>query len=485
MRLVSAILLTTVLSLSLIGAARAADPVPPAEGRGKGPAGVWLGTLSVDVVKLRLGLELADVSGKLQGTMTSIDQAAARIPIDEATFADGSLKLQMKAIKATYVGKLNADSSAMEGEWAQGARKFPLKFERVEKLPTTARPQEPKKPYPYNEEEVTFENKAANIKLAGTLTWPKEAGAHPAVVLISGSGPQDRDEALMGHRPFLVLADHLTRNGIAVLRYDDRGVAKSQGDYSAAATPDFAADALAAVAYLKTRKEIDPKRIGLIGHSEGGVTGPAAIAQAPDDIAFLVMVAGVGVPMHELLQRQAQDLLKLSGMTPEQIEVIRARQRKLFQALREAPDGPAAETAVRTMLEAEIAKVPEEQRAAQSLTPEALEAQVKMLTSPWFRGLLLYDPHATLKKVKCPVLAICGEKDMQVAAKENLEGIRAGLEAGGNRDITITELPGLNHLLQKCQTGAVGEYAAIEETMNPEALKVVSEWVRKRAGLAK
>ena len=481
--------LVSVVGLAWVSEARAADPAksaaaaPADEAKGKGPAGVWLGAMKVGPVELRLGVELADVSGALEGSMTSIDQGAAKMKIDEATFADGKLRLTLKSIGGTFEGKLSEDGVALEGEWAQGGQKFPLTLKRVDRLPTTLRPQEPKKPYPYNAEELTFESKPAGIKLAGTLTWPKEGGPHPAVVLISGSGPQDRDEQVMGHRPFLILADHLTRHGVAVLRYDDRGVGKSQGDYAAASTEEFVTDALAAVEYLKSRKEIDPERIGLIGHSEGGVTGPVAAGRAPGDVAFMVLLAGVGVPMDELLVRQGHDLMKLGGAPAGAIEKANALQRKLFRAVKDAPDAPAAEKAVRAVIEAEAATMSEAERTAAGLAGPGVDGQVKVITGPWFRGLLRYDPAATLAKVTCPVLAVCGEKDIQVAAKENLEGIRAGLAAGGNPDVEVVELPGLNHLLQHCKTGAIAEYATIEETMAAEALDVVTAWVRERAKL--
>jgi uncharacterized protein len=483
--LLSALLCALVIALGA-AAAMAADAPATVHSKGTGPAGVWLGALKVGPTQLRLGLELADVSGRLEGTLTSIDQGASRIKIDSASFADGTLKLTLKAIGATFEGKLVADGSTLDGLWGQGGQKLPLTLTRVDKLPTTVRPQEPTKPYPYNDQELTFDNKPAGIKLAGTLTWPKDGGPHPAVVMITGSGPQDRDESVMGHRPFLILADHLSRNGVAVLRFDDRGVGKSQGKYDTATTEEFASDVLAAIAYLKTRREIvDPKRIGLIGHSEGGVTGPVVAGRTPDDVAFMVLIAGVGVPMDELLVRQGHDLLALAGTPAADIEKANALQLKLFAAIKGTADGPAAEKAVRSVIDAEVARLTAAERAAANLAGPAVEAQVKMVTSPWFRALLAYDPRPTLARVRCPVLAVCGEKDVQVAAKDNLAGIRAALAAGGNRDVETVELPGLNHLLQHCKTGAVSEYATIEQTMAPEALDVITKWVRARAELGR
>jgi pimeloyl-ACP methyl ester carboxylesterase len=286
------------------------------------------------------------------------------------------------------------------------------------------------------------ENKAANVKLSGTLTLPRGEGPHPAAVFITGSGPQDRDESLMGHRPFLVLADHLTRQGIAVLRYDDRGVAQSTGNFGEALHTDFVEDALAAVAFLKTHKGIDAKRTGLVGHSEGGVIAPLAAVKQPGDIAFVVMLAGVGVPMQELMIRQCSDVARLLG-TPEDVVVkVAASQRELYPRLIQAADTAAAEKLMREMMEKQMAEYSPEQRAALNMTEGMMAGQVKMAASPWFRKLIAYDPKPTLREMKCPVLAVNGEKDVQVAAKENLAGIREALAAGGNNRVKTIEFPG-------------------------------------------
>jgi len=282
---------------------------------GQGPAGHWQASLKPSpVIELRLVLELTNSpAGQPGGVMISVDQGGVRVPITALTESDGAVHLEIRSVGGTFDGQLSADGSEIVGEWQQGAGKWPLVFKRLAKAPSFARPQEPKQPYPYDEEEVAFENVAATIRLGGTLTRPRGPGPHPAVVLISGSGPQDRDEAIMGHRPFLVLADHLTRQGIAVLRYDDRGVGKSSGSFGTATHDDFVTDALAAVAWLKTREAIDAKHIGLIGHSEGGIVAPLAAVKQPADIAFIVLLAGVGVPMEELLVRQGGDILRVMG----------------------------------------------------------------------------------------------------------------------------------------------------------------------------
>ena len=451
---------------------------------GKGLAGFWQGSLqATPVVKLRLVLELTNTpAGAPSGVMVSVDQGNARIPVTALTDKDGAVHLETKSVGGTFDGKLSADGSEIDGTWKQGGGEAALIFKRLEKAPNFSRPQEPKKPYPYDEEEVAIENTSANLKLAGTLTLPRGAGPHPAVVLITGSGPQDRDEAILGHRPFLVLADHLTRQGIAVLRYDDRGVGKSTGNFGTATHNDFVTDALAALAWLKARKEIDPKRIGLVGHSEGGIIAPLAAVKQPADIAFLVMLAGVGVPLDELLVRQGQDIARVMGADATTLEKSAGAQRAIFKLLKEPLDRPALEQKLRELFHQQLAELTDEQRKALGYTDTMIESQLQTVLTPWFRELLAYDPRPTLRQVRCPVLAINGEKDLQVAAKENLEAIAGALKAGGNPKGFTREFAGLNHLFQSCTTGAVSEYGLIEETFNPEALKFVADWIRSTTG---
>ena len=317
-----------ILALVLIAlSARAQDPVKPSE---KGLVGFWQGALKIGAIELRLGLNVSAKSdGALTGTFDSPDQNVRDLPISEITIKDRDVKIESKKIFATFEGKLSDDGKELKGTWKQGPTELPITFKRLAKAPVYARPQDPKKPYPYLEEEVTLENKPAGVKLAGTLTLPKGKGPFPAVVLITGSGPQDRDESLLGHRPFLVLADHLTRNGIAVLRCDDRGVGGSTGNTSTSTTADFADDALVGVAFLKARPEIDGKKIGLIGHSEGGVAAPIAATKSTD-VAFIVLLAGTGLPGEEILYRQAELILKAAKADEATIRKQRAMQERMF-----------------------------------------------------------------------------------------------------------------------------------------------------------
>jgi len=446
---------------------------------GKGLAGYWQGSLKpMPIVELRLVLELTNAAGgSLAGTITSVDQGNSRFAVNAAT-NEGKIRLQAMAIGGTFDGKLSDDGSEIAGDWKQAGASLPLVFKRLSSAPVFRRPQDPKPPYPYREEEVLIENKSADVKLGGTLTLPRGAGPFPAVVLITGSGQQDRDEAIMGHRPFLVLADYLTRQGIAVLRCDDRGIGKSTGDFAKATDTDFVEDTLAEVAFLRGRPEIDAKHIGLIGHSEGGIVAPRAAVKS-SDIAFLVLLAGVGLPMEDLMVRQGQDIARVMGLSEEVIKKNTETQRELFRLVKEESDPATLRAKALDLVKGQLSGLTPEQRTALGINDAMVEKQIEALRTPWFRELLAYDPRPTLRKVTCPVLALNGEKDLQVAAKDNLAAIRESLLAGGNKRVECEELPGLNHLFQTCTTGAVAEYSQIDETFSPKALKRIADWILK------
>lgn len=443
----------------------------------QGSQEIWQGALEVGSIKLRLVLKISKTpDGTLTATLDSIDQGAMNLPVDSITIEERDFRFEMKKIGGSYEGTLSEDGSEVIGTWTQGGQSLPLAFKRLKgaaQAPELKRPQEPKKPYPYREEEVFFENTEAGITLAGTLTLPRAKGPFPAAVLISGSGQQDRDETVEGHRPFLVLADYLTRRGIAVLRFDDRGVGKSTGDPATATSADFAADALAAVKYLQTRQEIDAKKIGLIGHSEGGLIAPMTAVRAPGEIAFLVLLAGPGVPGIEILLLQAELIARASGASEEVIAKQRALQGAIFAVLAEESDNTQAEKRIREI----FAQISEEEKQALGIWEELIEALMKQILTPWFRYFVAYDPRPTLMQVQCPVLAITGEKDLQVPPSQNLPEIVKALEAGGHSDYTVVKLANLNHLFQTSGTGALSEYAQIEETFAPVALKVIGDWI--------
>ncbi|NWF83156.1 MAG: alpha/beta fold hydrolase [Bryobacteraceae bacterium] len=430
--------------------------------------GVWEGPISGFAGKVTIRLHMKQSpDGKLEIKMDVPEQGAAGIPVPVTSFAEGVLKWEIPTIQAKYEGKLKEGGKEIEGTFMQITPQ-PLTLKKLDKPPAGPnRPQEPKPPFPYLTEEVTFPSAAGGVTLAGTLTLPP-AGAkkHPAVVLISGSGPQDRDEQLMGHKPFWILADHLSRRGFAVLRYDDRGFGKSTGRFSTATSTDFSRDAEGALNYLKARPEVDPKRVGFIGHSEGGLIAPMIAARRPD-VAFIVLIAGTGVPGKEVVAEQARRILKASGMADSAVETNAAVQQKIFEILKQEPDEAAAR---KLILEAMAGQ------------PNA-EATARSSASAWFREFAFYDPAPALEKVKCPVLAVNGELDLQVLPDQNLPPIEAALKKGGNKDFQLVRLPKLNHLLQTAKTGLPAEYGQIEETMAPAALETIANWLAKRAGM--
>jgi pimeloyl-ACP methyl ester carboxylesterase len=319
-------------------------------------------------------------------------------------------------------------------------------------------------------EEVSYENTKARIKLAGTLTLPEKAENFPAVILISGSGAQDRDETIFEHKPFWVIADYLTRNGIAVLRVDDRGVGGSEGDTGNATSKDFAGDVMAGIKFLKTRKEIDPSKIGLIGHSEGGIIAPIA-ANKINEVAFVVLLAGPGIPGEQILYEQGRLIGLASGMTEEQVVQNQKNQEAIFNIIKTEKDSAVRlDRLQRTFTGGMYPMMNEDQKTA-------VDQQVAAVNSPWFHYFLTYDPRPALTKLKCPVLALIGEKDLQVPPKSNLPAIEKSLTDGGNKNFKTLELPNLNHLFQNCETGAVSEYGQIEETISPEVLEIVLTWI--------
>ena len=428
--------------------------------------GDWQGTLDTPKGKLRLVLHIVNTDQGLTATMDSLDQGAMGLPVTTITRTESSLTFEMKTIGGSYDGTIKKDLSGLDGTWKQGGQTLPLAFQRqknASQLGPRPRPQDPVKPYPYREEEVSYQNPAANIQLSGTITIPSGRGRFPAVLLMQGSGPHDRDETVFGHKPFLVLADYLTRKGIVVLRADKRGIGKSGGDYSRAAIQDFASDGDAGVAYLATRPEVDRRKIGLIGHSEGGIEAPLA-AVHNREVAFVVMMAGMGVSGDQLLPEQLRLIEQANGAPADQIDKDVAAERELLAAVEKDRDDVVLEKDLR---EKWSGKLPDQQ----------LNAQIKLVSSPWFRSLLEYDPAATLAKLSCPVLALNGEKDLQVPPQQNLPPIREALEARGNHNYEIDELPGLNHLFQTAKTGAIGEYGEIEETMSPVAMEKVASWI--------
>lgn len=447
-------------------------------------AGTWAGALEMPGAELEMIFHItSDVDGMWSGTLDVPAQGAVGIPLSDVSSHDGVVIFEVALIAGTFSGSLDSDAATLHGVWEQSGMAIPLVLKRsMAELAGPNRPQEPQPPYPYREVEVVYPNHEDGIELAGTLTLPEGEGKFPVVLLISGSGPQDRNEELMGHKPFLVLADYLTRRGIAVLRVDDRGVGESSGDFAAATTLDFTRDVLAGVEYLKTRPEIDAERIGLIGHSEGGLIAPLA-ASISSDVAFIVLMAGPALNGEEIGFLQSDLLLRASGASEEVIAQQKALLEELFAIARNVDNVDQAVEEMRDVILAPYAELSEEELAALGDLETPIMMEIAQLLSPWYQFFMTYDPLPALRNVDCPVLAINGSKDLQVPPDPNLQLIEKALEEGGNQNFTVVELPSLNHLFQTTETGLPDEYYLIEETMSPAALKVMGDWLVEVAGV--
>jgi pimeloyl-ACP methyl ester carboxylesterase len=460
------------LPLSLVKGKPAPHPVVA------GLDGSWVGAIERNGVKLRQVLTVRTVEAGTFALYSSPDQLANGIPVTAFTREGNEVVFTTARGRAKFSGKLSDDGTQLAGTWTvpeqpDTAMVLTKASEAaIAAVRNPARPQTPKPPFPYKAEEVAFDNPAfPAVHLGGTLTLPEGKGPFPAAIMITGSGAQDRDETLLDHKPFAVIADHLTRNGIAVLRFDDRGVGKSTGDYAAATSADLATDANAAFAYLLTRPEIRRDAIGFIGHSEGGMIAPIAMA-ANDKVAYFVSLAGPGTDLVQLMLSQRRLITTQMGLSQADIDKQEPIMRALFHAV-------ATGATPKAGYDAAMAVMTPAAKQTLGMTPEMDAALVvQQVTGPWFQYFLTYDPVPNLARIKVPVLALNGSLDLQVPAKENLPAIRQALK--NNPDATVVELPGLNHLFQPATTGSVGEYRDIETTIAPVALQTMTDWLTKR-----
>lgn len=442
-------------------------------------SGSWVGKLKLpNGIQLTIVFNLQKTGDEYSATLDSPDQGAKGIPCGKVKVENDSIGIDVPAIVGNYAGKINYSDKKVSGYWNQAGSSFELNLEYTKKVAAPKRPQEPKPPFPYNVEEVRFRNEKDNITLAGTLTYPKENKKYPAVVMITGSGAQNRDEEIFNHKPFLVIADHLTKNGFAVLRFDDRGFGESEGNHSLATTMDFAEDVRAAVNFLKTRDEIDKRKIGLIGHSEGGMIAPI-VASSSDDIAFIILMAAPGIQGDSILYLQTELIYKAEGQSTEKIQQILKGLREVYAILKSDEEETSLREKLKIKFQELFNQLTDEEKKQYGNPETYMEMEIRMVMSPWFRYFLKFNPIEYLVKVKCPVLAINGEKDLQVPPKENLSAIEGALKRSGNKKFLIKELPGLNHLFQTSQYGTIGEYGVIEETISPDALKVITEWLKE------
>lgn len=445
---------------------------PPAMPIVEGLDGTWRAALPRGTANLRLVLHIATAAYGTRVRLDSPDLGAMGLEVTQLARQRDSVRFRVPVAEVEFAGTIAA-GGAVNGTWTRrGQPPVQVTFVRdaaARVAPT--RSQWPITVQGYRAEEVSFANPAdARVVLAGTLTTPDGKGPFPAVVLISGSGPQDRDETIFGHKPFAVLADYLTRRGIAVLRYDDRGFAKSKGDFAVATSADFATDANAAVRFLLGRPDVDHAAVGFVGHSEGGMVGPIA-AVDNDRVAFVVMLAGPGTRTDHLLMSQRRLMGLSQGQTNEQLDRAEPVLNELMRAVASAPDSARAAANIRELL------VPDAM-AKLGGTSAQRDVIVSQFSSAWMRYFLNYQPSTILSRLRVPVLAVNGTLDQQVPAAENLAAIRVALAK--NRAATVRELPGLNHFFQTARTGALGEYDGIAETFAPSAMDVVGDWILQR-----
>lgn len=451
-------ILTAALVVAAIAPAAAQDSAA-------GLAGVWEGRISVAGQSIRIVFRVDD-AGK--AVMDSPDQGARNIAVDPPTLAGGVARFVVPVIQGRFEGTRSEDGRTLTGALSQGGVTLPLVLTRTAETATlVSRPQTPAPPFPYRSEDVAFENPSApGVRLAGTLTLPDGAGPFPAAILITGTGAQDRDETIEGHKPFAVWADALTRRGVAVLRYDDRGAAASTGDYNAATQQDFASDVRAAFDWLAARPEIDRARIGLIGHSEGGTFAPLAM-QDGAAAAWLVTLAGPAVSGGEIIQEQQRRIATAAGLPADEVERSNAFQRRLMALIADNVDDPAL---IRRELGALLVE--------SGRTPAEAARTAAVMSGDWYRGMVAHDPAASIRSIRVPMLAVYGGKDLQVPADQN-----APVVSRLKLDAEVVVLPGLNHLFQPAETGLMTEYGQIETTLDPAVIRTVVDWVAARSGL--
>lgn len=440
-------------------------------------SGNWSGKIKLSSEKT---LEFNfNISKKGDNYITIIDIPTNRVTglKPKATiFSHDTLFIDGSNLGITYKGVFEANSQKFVGNISERGNTIPLtlKKTKIKSKEIAKRPQEPTKPYPYYEEEVSFRNNSADITLAGTFTKPNTKEKHPVVVLITGSGPQDRDQTFVGHKTFLVLADYLTRNGIAVLRYDDRGTNESTGDFSSATTEDFAYDVVAAINYLKTRNDIDTKNIGLIGHSEGGIIAPLAANKAKDDVAFIVSLAGTGIIGSELVYNQ---VTSMRAFTVPDEEAFNLLMKKAIDIASSSKDLLQVKSELKEHYNSKVAPILKPMLGSEEKTQQVISGLVEVRTTPWMRYFYNYNPADEYAKIKIPVLSLNGSKDVQVPAELHQNGVKRALEKAQNKKFKIIKLEGLNHLFQEADTGKMNEYSTIDQTFSPKALEIIANWI--------
>jgi pimeloyl-ACP methyl ester carboxylesterase len=443
--------------------------------------GSWKGKIAA--FNLTLILNISEKDGKLSASMDSPDQGAKGIPCDQVVVNGNNISISVSVIGANFNGNLSADKKTIDGKFNQGGGSFDLVLGKGEMPAPKEKPQTPVPPFNYKSEDVEYDNADKTVHLAGTLTYPSSGSNFPAAILISGSGQQDRDESIMGYKPFAVIADRLTKLGFAVLRVDDRGMGKSTGEVEKASSADFAKDVITSLEYLKGRKEIDKNKLGLIGHSEGGLIA-SVVAAERKDINFVILLAGPGINGAELLAEQGEQLLLKTGVSKEAVAAYTPLYKKMIRLSIEETDSlTLAMKAYKAVADWKKATPLNYQKEIGLDTKEGSDAIMQNLVSgfsaPWMKYFLKSEPSIFLEQVSAKVLALNGEKDIQVIASSNTEGIKKALQKSKSPSYEVKVLAGLNHLFQRCNQCSVMEYGTLEETFSEDALKEITQWLQK------
>lgn len=438
-------------------------------------SGDWYGALKVSGMEIQQIFHFIETEQGWTGTLDIPQQGAKGLPIQEVTLNKDSLWLKIPDLGVTYSARWEKESTQLKGVFRQHGFEIPLDLTR-EKPDGPQRPQTPKPPFPYQEEEIVFHNTSEDINLAGSLSFQQTTNPVPAVILIHGSGAHNRNEELMNHQPFWVLADYLARNGIAVLRYDKRGVEKSEGNFEKATSQDFAEDAKAALDFLRQHQAVDPQKIGLIGHSEGGLIA-AMVASKREEVAFIATLASPGVTGGQILLKQQKAIFKAHHIKDSIIEQTTQLHAKLFEIIGKQKDSTVLRKELKQALETNWETFQDPNKPVRMTKGDYFELQLDQITSPWFREFIVIDPQDYFSKINVPVLVLNGSLDLQVDAQQNLPAIEKTLKKAGNKNYRTEEIQGLNHLFQHAKTGLINEYAEIEETLAPEVLEIIKKWI--------
>ena len=420
-----------------------------------------------------------DKDGKINVKLTSPRQKVFNLNVDSLKIDGNEISFSLTKFQIHYKGEYVADSNKIVGTWHQTKFNLPVVFFRQGELARLNRPQYPMKPFPYKVDSVTYKNQKDNIVLAGTITYPNDGKKYPGVLLLSGMGPQDRDETMYGHKPFVILSDFLTRQGYAVLRVDDRGIGLSTGKYYSSTTKDFASDAEAGLKFMKNQKMIDSSQIGLIGFNEGGLVA-SMVAAKSNDINYTVLLSTPGVSGENILLSQLYGATQKDDSLKQQRIRIYNLNKKIFKIIKNNPDSAIAFNKLKKAYNKFESGFGNKKQQQKMFPQRVIKRQINFMLSPWFRYYLTYNPENTFSKVKCPVLILFGQKDVQVAPEENLKAIEAALKIGGNNNVKGEILPELNHLFQKCKTGMPQEYAEIKQTFSPKAMQIILDWIQKQ-----